>query len=45
VLHPLCHLLYVYTESTDRFYCAEHNSIRTYDPDFIMGTQDMIVKT
>ncbi len=40
VLHLLCNLLYVYTESTDRFYCAEHNSIRTSDPDFIMSQHD-----
>ncbi len=42
VLHPFCYLLYVYTESTDCFYCAEHNYIRIYDPDFIMGTHDQI---
>ena len=27
-------------EFNDRIYCAELNTIRTYDPDFIMGTHD-----
>jgi hypothetical protein len=41
-MHPFYHLLYGYTESTDRFYCAEHTPVRIYYPGFIMGTHNQV---
>jgi hypothetical protein len=36
------YIIYCMTIPTDRFYCAKHNSIRTYDADFIIGTNNQI---